>query len=105
MGRVMACFMVLALGISGTGRGDSPIKRACTTQSKGDQCEDCYHKDRYGKCVLDDNCSEHDDTYKPHGGEQCWVMERCWCEEGQRPGSDSCSPCQYGGRQTICRHY
>ena len=77
----------------------SPILIA---QEQEDRCKEWQHRDSDGDCVDNRDVHHFEGHHEPAHGEQCWVVTKCLCQQGQFPSSQSCSPCSYVGEETIC---
>jgi|SRR5438132_590368 len=62
------------------------------------KCDDRYQYEKDGKCVDKPGTTHTNHHVEPPDGQQCWDV--CSCEDSQRPGVDSCSPCSYS--ETVC---
>jgi hypothetical protein len=67
-------------------------------------CHACveHWDDDDDKCADNPGLIRRPADYNPGPGESCWVLTRCWCNEGQYPSNESCSPCRYGGQEAVC---
>jgi hypothetical protein len=74
-----------------------------TAQGTKDDCQPCQHKDRNDRCVDDSDCKHYPEGHEPGSDEQCWVVTKCLCREGEYPRGESCSPCSYAGKEVVCK--
>jgi hypothetical protein len=89
----------LAMPVASAGK---LVEDDCPTDKHG--CHTCveHWDDDDDKCVDNPGVTHHSLDYNPGSGESCWVITRCLCEQGQYPGSESCSPCGYSGQEAVC---
>lgn len=75
----------------------------CPVDKNG--CRSCYQHKEDGDCKDDPGVHHYHPPHEPSPGEECWVIQLCWCERGQRPGSESCAPCSDGGEEVVCKSH